>query len=115
MKWWDQFVGKSALSRVEGLIAQKLDEISRSKKAQFDHATTIQARIDDVDTQIVSLRKRRQRIEAEAAASLELFKTRMEQMEAELRELLANQASLKQPGTLTVPAGTTMHIHTAEE
>lgn len=115
MKWWDEFVGKSAKSRVEGLIAAKLEEISRAKKAQFDHASSIQARIDDVDTQIVSLRKKRQRIEAEAKASMALHGTRMDQMEAELRELQANQASLNHPSSLSVPAGTTMHIHTLEE
>lgn len=115
MKWWDEFVGKSAKSRAERLIAEKLEEISRVKKAQFDHLTSIQKRIDDVDTEIASLRKKRLRINAEAGASRELFSTRMAQIEAELRELQANQASLNQSNTLAVPAGTTMHIHTAEE
>ena len=113
--WFDKWMGKSALSRIERLIADKLEEISRAKKIQFDHSSSIQKRIDDVNTEIVSLKKKRQRIEAEAGASLELFKTRMEQMEAELRELRANQTSLNQPGTLVVPVGTTMQIHTSEE
>lgn len=114
-EWYDKWMGKSALSRVERLIADKLEEISRSKKVQFDHSSCIQKRIDEVDTEIVALKKKRLRIEAEAEASLELHKLRMDQMEAELRELYSNQASLNQPSSLSVPAGTTMHIRTLEE
>jgi TolA-binding protein len=113
MKWVDQWLGKSALSRVEKLTADKLDEIARVKRAQFADELSIQKRIDDVDTQIADLKRKRKRIEAELATARETNQRRTEQHEAELKELQANAAALQQ-ADVTTPATKTMIFRAGE-
>ena len=104
----EKFVGRSALSRAERRIADKQDEIARIKAYQFDQVQHIQKRIDDVDTTIVGLKKRKLRLQAECAAVNEINLARLLQVEAELRELEANEKSLSRSSTSLVPVGTTL-------
>jgi ribosome-binding ATPase YchF (GTP1/OBG family) len=95
MKLFDRFLGRSALSRAEALIAEKRDEISRVTKAQLDDIRSIQKEIDLTDVKIVELRKSRKRLETKAEAAMMLNRERLAQLAAELDELTTNEASLK--------------------
>lgn len=113
MKWLDQWLGSSAMSRVEKLTADKLDEISRVKRAQFQDELSIQKRIDDVDTEIADLKRKRKRIEAELSTARETNRRRTEQHEAELKELQANAAALQQADVIT-PSNKTLTFKAGE-
>ena len=118
LKWlkekWERYAGHSALSRVEGLIAAKRDEISRAKRLQLDEVQSIQKQIDDVATEIVGLRKKKERLEAKCEGVAAVNLQRLKQMEAELDELLEMERSLTKPGTISTPAGSVMQFTTLE-
>ncbi len=109
---FDRWLGRSAMSRNEALIALKLDEIARVEKQQSSDRLDIQARIDAIDTKVNELKRQRRRIETEMATADKLNATRMEQLTAELAELRANEAALNQPDVITAAEGRTLTIKT---
>lgn len=113
-KFLDRLIGRSALSRAERMIADQHDHIARVKAYQFDQVQAIQKRVDDVDTKIVGLKKHKQRLLAECAAVNQINLVRLEQLQAELSELQANEKSLSQSGTAIVAAGTTLEFRSPE-
>lgn len=113
-KFLDRLIGRSALSRAERKIADQHDHIARLKAYQFDQVQEIQKRIDKVDTAIVGLKKQKLRLQAECAAVNQINLTRLDQMQAELNELLANEKSLSQTSTALVPAGTTLEFRSPQ-
>lgn len=110
----EKYVGRSALSRAERKIADKQDEIARVKAYQFDQVQTVQKRIDEVETTIVGLKKKKLRFQAECAAINEINLARLAQLEAELKELEANGKSLSKSSTSLVPVGTTLEFRSPE-
>ena len=111
----DKWLCRSALSRNEAQIALKIDEISRTEKAQADDLLTIQRRIDRIDTQIFDLKKQRKSVEKELATAERLNGQRLAQLAAELAELKANEAALSQPDVITAAEGRTLTIKTGGE
>lgn len=94
----DRYLGRSALSRTERLIAAKLDEIAQAQTLQTEHQQSVQKRIDKVDVEIVALRKTRKLIASEMISIRLRDDQRIEQLKAELAELRANEAALQKPG-----------------
>lgn len=107
-------LGRSALGRIESLIARKYDQIAQIEKIQFDDQISIQKRIDDLDTKIAGLRRERRRIEAELESAKNRNKQRIEQLRSELAELEANARALESPDIIGTPNGKTIEFRSIE-
>lgn len=115
IQFLNRWFGNSALSRVETLIGDKLNEIALVRRRIADDERGIQKRIDDVDVKIAALKKERQRIEDEMTSAKQINLTRLSQLESELADLRAREKHLLQPETLMVPSGGSVTIKTGEE
>lgn len=117
MKWkfLERWIGNTALSRSEKLIADKLDEIARISGSQDADLRAIQKRINRVDVRINGLKKDRELILDEMESAKRINETRNAQLNAELAELQAQARQLSQPEVLTIPAGESVTIRTGGE
>ena len=94
--WINGLFGDSAESRLQQLIADKLDDISAVKKAQLMNTIAIQKRQDDVAVKKYSLGLESKRLDAEARGMIEINMSRLNQFYAELNEHQANLLAMHQ-------------------
>lgn len=111
---FDKWLGKNALSRIENLRAEKLDEIAKAEQAQTTDLIGIQKQIDRIDTEIFGLKKKRKNFETAMESAKAINQSRLAQLRAELSELEANAQALAQPGVLSLAAGKSVTIKTGE-
>lgn len=94
LTWLNSLMGDSAQARLQRLIADKLDDLSATKKAQLLEMISIQKEKDDVAVEKYRLALKSKRLATKAEGMSVINLSRLDQFQAELDEYRASLTTL---------------------
>lgn len=94
LTWLNSLMGDSAQARLQRLIADKLDDLSATKKAQLLEMIAVQKEKDDVAVEKYRLALKSKRLATKAEGMSVINLSRLDQFQAELDEYRSNLTAL---------------------